>query len=310
MPQEADRTPRAITTEHVVPENTTPDRLDRYVAGTLPEYPSKKSAYKAIKRGDIHVNGACVSPELRVQGGQCIQLLASAKPRQRVLQMSVTVVYEDDWLAVIVKPPDIPVSGNHRRTITRALPANLTPSPQPDAMPWPHPVHRLDGPTTGLLVVAKTRSAAANLGQQFETRRVRKTYYAIATGQMTGSGTIDDPLDGRTAETTYSVLKTVRSASHGWVSALTLSPHTGRTHQLRRHLALRNHPIVGDTQYGHAEHLSPGNRLLLCATGVVIDHPNTQTEMAFSIPPPKKFSAWLHHEEGARDDRATTDSSS
>lgn len=301
-------TPRAVTTEHLVPEGTGTERLDRYVADTLPDYPSKKSAYKAIKRGDIQVDAACVSPDLRVHPGQVIQILACQAPKQRVLQIPLTVVYEDAWLAVVIKPADIPVSGNYGRTVTRALPANLAPSAEPDAMPWPHPVHRLDGPTAGLLVVAKTRAAAADLGRQFETRAVRKQYYAAVAGYMSGEGTILEPLDGRPAETKFQVQNATRSTTYGWISALDLFPHTGRTHQLRRHLALLGHPIIGDTQYGQQPENARNSRLLLCATGIKLRHPNTSAELDLSITPPDKFAAWVQHEENAWNERLATDS--
>jgi 23S rRNA-/tRNA-specific pseudouridylate synthase len=201
-------------------------------------------------------------------------------------------------MAVNSKPAGIPVSGNRFKTIAQALPHNLEPSACADALRIPLPVHRLDAPTTGLLVVAKTGTAMVELGRKFADREVRKCYHAVVFGTLTLSGKIDSPVDGKPAQSICTPLRTVSSLRHKSLTLVKLEPLTGRTHQLRIHMAEAGHPIVGDAQYGSEENVLKGKGLLLAATGIALRHPvfperkiNVQKGL------PHKFTALLEREE-------------
>ena len=146
---------------HSVPEGTTPDRLDRYASRVARFFASTSQAYLAAKKGLLQLNGEVVSPGRRVHPGDTLTSTIIHGPPRRVFTHPLQVLLEDAHLAVIDKPAGLLVNGNRHRTIERALPFNLLPSDEPDALSTPRPVHRLDVPTGGLLLVAKTALAAA-----------------------------------------------------------------------------------------------------------------------------------------------------
>ncbi|KAL3823187.1 hypothetical protein ACHAXA_010071 [Cyclostephanos tholiformis] len=227
----------------------------------------------------------------------------------------VPVIFEDDHMAIVDKPAGIVVyragggrgggaagSGGHGRdTLLSALSCVLTPSDiicdgdeRNVPLKRPHPVHRLDRPTSGLMVIAKTKAAAAHLAREFEYRRARKTYRAIVNGvPMTSSGedggsysewnTIDHDLDGKSAITEWRIIRKVRSlrGKDGQLSLLELRPKTGRYHQLRRHMAwVCKSPIIGDTTYDDADDSALRFRergLFLCSNEVELEHPYYNT---------------------------------
>ena len=211
------------------------------------------------------------------------------------------MVFEDEYLAVINKPPGIEVSGNKYKTIENALSINLKPSAQPDALPWPRPVHRLDYSTSGLLLIAKTSTAQRLLGQAFEERRIHKRYCAVVMGLIPTLGTVETPIDGLNALSEYEPVLTVPSLRSGHVSLVHLFPTTGRTHQLRIHMASIGHPIVGDPKYGEDGNTLKGKGLFLASIGLRFPHPVTQQEMNICIDAPPKFNALLEREQARWD---------
>ena len=270
-------------------------RLDLCAAQHIPALASRKAAYKCAKRGELLLNGEPASPHARIPQNATIHLLQPTRQPPRPYHLPVEVVWEDCHLAVVIKPPGIPVSGNYARTLERALPATLTPSPAPDAMPWPRPVHRLDAPTGGLLIVAKTASAMVALGHQFEERTVSKCYRAIATGRIETAMVIDTPLDGRAARTRLVPITCSPSPKTEWLTTLDIWPETGRTHQIRRHLALAGHPVLGDTEYG-VEPILRGKGLFLWAVALRFTHPALNATLALTIEPPAKFTTQCERE--------------
>lgn len=225
----------------------------------------------------------------------------------------VPVLYEDDHMAIVNKPAGI-VSyraeggrgggargGHGRDTLLSALPSVLTPSniqvsDENYPLKRPQPVHRLDRPTSGLVVVAKTKAAAVHLSEQFELRMAEKTYVAILDGfpqqpksdsvtTQDGWNVIDYDLEDKSsgrdksAITQWRVLQTVKSL-HGKSGVLTLvemKPRTGRFHQLRRHMAwVCKSPIVGDSTYECSLRLRKRG-LFLCSNEIMIDHPYYNT---------------------------------
>jgi RluA family pseudouridine synthase len=284
-------------TTHKVSVLTGETRILDYCRGIFPQLPSRKSVEKAFKKGLIYLNGESVETGRFLKLGDVIELKEPPAIQHKHFILDIEVVYEDDHLAIVNKPAGYPVSGNRFKTIAQALPHNLKPGTAPDALPVPLPVHRLDAATSGLLVVAKTRSTHASFGQLFEVRGVTKTYHAIAVGSMPEHGEITSPIEGLPAETSFKVLRSAPSLRNGHLSLVELQPRTGRTHQLRIHLASIGHPIAGDTLYGPANSTLRGKGLFLAATALRFPHPIfTETLVDVSIQQPNKFLALLDRE--------------
>ncbi|TNF24281.1 MAG: RluA family pseudouridine synthase [Deltaproteobacteria bacterium] len=274
-----------------------PERLDRVVAALFSEQlPSRAAAKSACKRGEVWVDGAPAEPSRLVSGGEEIALQPRSGPLPAIWDEPLEVVYEDDAIAVVVKPPGVLVSGNQHQTLVHALPANLKPSARPDALPRPQPAHRLDLATSGLVAVGKTASALAALNAAFAERRVHKRYRAVVNGRLEGAGTLSEPLDGRPCETRYAAVEHGPSVRCGWTTVVDLWPLTGRTHQLRRHLAGIGHAIAGDRLYGERRTTLRGQGLFLAAVELTLPHPDDGREITVEIPPPAKHAALLRRE--------------
>ena len=278
-----------VVFSHRVPDDPPRVRLDRYLADELPHFPSKSSVKKAAKRGEILVDGQKCDSGAFVIAGWCVEILQGAVPSPMVFQLPLDVVYEDETIAVVYKPPGFPVAGNRHRTLLHALPFNLERATGPEALQNPLPAHRLDAPTGGLVVVAKTRPALAALGHAFQQRLVDKEYRAVVVGRLEGEGSIDEPVDGRDAATRYQALLHTRSLKSQWLTTVALFPKTGRTHQLRRHMFHLGTPILGDSLYHREGLLFRGKGLFLCAVRLRFPHPMTTESLEIAIEEPAKF---------------------
>lgn len=231
-----------------------------------------------------------------VQPGQLLELMDLQQRPPKEYHLPLDVVFEDEFLAVINKPPGLEVSGNKFKTVENALSCSLKPSTQPDALPWPRPVHRLDYSTSGLLLAAKTASAQVFLGRQFEERTVHKRYCAIVMGKLESSGTLNDPINDLPAQSEYSAGESVPSLRSGHVTQVDLFPVTGRTHQLRIHMANLGHPIVGDQKYGEEGNTLRNKGLFLAAVELTFPHPATGENTTVSIEVPPKFASLMNRE--------------
>lgn len=316
------------------------------------EFPTFSKARKACRKRSVVVfreQGAKRQPTVartidRVHPGDSLgiqerqshgtysQLLSFAKP-----SFELPVVYEDDYMAIVNKPPGILVyedGGKGRGNIRYALPYVLNPpsSSIEDCLERPEACHRLDKPTSGLLVVAKTKSAIAHISRQFENRQVKKTYTALVHGvpneesspSITNKAAAemgfdvditdqeqlwhaaDSTQDGKPAFTLWRILKSHPSviSQSKYMSLVELKPKTGRFHQLRRHMAWDyGCPIVGDTLYGDEKegntyHFKRWRRgLMLCATKTTLQHPvDGEKVVSVSIEVPSKFTKYLQAE--------------
>lgn len=283
---------------HTVTTETQPIRLSDYAIGIFPQFPSKKGIKKAIKKGQVYINGAKANTGTWVKTGQKIELIALDQKPPKIYELDLPVIYEDEQLAIIHKPAGIVVSGNQFRTIQNALLHNLTPSKAIDGFKLPRPVHRLDYATSGLLLIAKTTTAAIHLGQQFANKTIQKRYQAVVQGQLSSpTGIIDTPIEGKPAITKYDVLQTVPSLKTDHLSLINLYPQTGRTHQLRIHLASLGHPILGDKVYHGDRPLLKGKGLFLAAVELTFEHPTSRELMNLKIEAPAKFNYRLKQEE-------------
>lgn len=270
-----------IIERHTVPVGIEKERLSDYLVGIFSHLPSRKSVKKAIDNKQVLVNGNRASTGLWVQPGMQIELLPKVK--KPVYELNIPVVYEDEHLAIVNKPAGLATSGNDFKTLENTLSFNL----KVVNGFQPQPVHRLDRATSGLLIVAKSAKSRILLGEMLADRKVKKLYHAIVHGNIEIPHKIDTPIDGKPATT---VILDVMPTSKQQFKLLKLSPHTGRTHQLRIHCARSGFPIVGDTLYG--DH-SIGKGLLLCATQLSFIHPINDTTIDVSIPLPRKFQKLL-----------------
>jgi 23S rRNA-/tRNA-specific pseudouridylate synthase len=155
-----------VVETHIVPSGIEGIRVDRYTRSVFDIFPSMKSIRRAIKRGEIRIDGKTCMPNALIRQGQILELTDPELPAPKPFRIPLKVFYEDDLLAIVEKPPGIPVKGNKHRTIENALQFNLEPTDERDALRWPMPVHRLDTPTGGLLIVAKTST-----GRHHQLRR-------------------------------------------------------------------------------------------------------------------------------------------
>lgn len=285
-----------IIDTHIVPLDIEKKRLSDYAVTIFSTIPSRKGIKKAITRGEVIVNGVVSETGYWVKPNDKIELLESSINPPKSYNLRLDVVFEDDYMAVINKPAGISVNGNQYRTIQNALIDNIKLSTQEDALRWGKPVHRLDNPTSGLLILAKTSKALMELGQQFENKEIQKTYVAIVKGKLPESGSIDFDIDGLSSQTDYELIKVVPSLKNEFVSFVKLFPKTGRTHQIRKHLAELCFPIVGDKLYNKDDSLLKGKGLFLCAIGLDLKHPITKVNLKVKIELPHKFISLLERE--------------
>ena len=248
-------------------------RLDKYVSEQYPEL-SRTQTQKLISDGFIRVNDRVAKAGLKLNAGDRLTIsLPPAAPSSLLPEaIPLNIIYEDDDLLVIDKPPGLavhPAPGHSTHTLANAILSHL-PS-LPDTGDWRRPgiVHRLDKDTSGVMLVAKNSAAHLNLTDQFKARSVVKAYLVLVKGHLTPEdGVIEAPIGrdhrhrermavvaegrGRQARTEYHVVNYM-----GNYTLLEVRPETGRTHQIRVHLAAIGYPVVGDKVYGvKSPHLS------------------------------------------------------
>jgi 23S rRNA pseudouridine1911/1915/1917 synthase len=281
-------------------------RLDKFVGEKCPGL-SRTHAQKLIAEGHVTVNGRAARPSLKLNTGDKIEVMIPPEPASRIApeDIQLDIVYEDEDLLVIDKPPGMavhPAPGTPGHTLVNAVLAYL-PGLEGDLDTLrPGIVHRLDKDTSGLIIVAKNRVAQADLSGQFKLRSVSKKYIVLVKGRLAPEkGVIEaaigrDPRHrqrmavvsrGREARTEYRVLKYIRGNS-----LLEIRPETGRTHQIRVHLAAIGFPVVGDERYGvKSPYLA---RQFLHASGLGFRLPSTGNYVEFESPLPPDLEQALH----------------
>jgi 23S rRNA pseudouridine1911/1915/1917 synthase len=280
---------------HIVPELPAPVRLQEYGVGIFNLAITKSALKKALKKQYITVNDAVASSATFITGGESIRLIIPEEvtPKKKLV-FPLEVLFEDEHLAAIHKPAGILVSGNSFKTIANALVQNIKRSNLPDATA-PQPVHRLDYATTGILLVGKTSSSIRALNKMFEDKEVEKTYYAITIGEMEDHGKITSEIDGKKSESTYLIIESVLSKRFGKLNLVQLKPHTGRRHQLRKHLSSIGNPILGDKEYGIENLILTGKGLYLHAWSLKFTHPFTTEKVYLKDEFPERFKKVFAH---------------
>ncbi|UYZ82580.1 23S rRNA pseudouridine(1911/1915/1917) synthase RluD [Entomomonas sp. E2T0] len=280
-----------------VPTELGGQRLDQIAAQLFSDY-SRSRLSTWIKEGKLTVNGAVLKPKDTVFSGALLALNAEQEAQGDWVAQNIklNVVYEDEALLVINKPAGLvvhPAAGHYEGTLLNAL---LYHAPELQNVPRAGIVHRLDKDTTGLMVVAKTLEAQTKLVEQLQARSVSRIYEAIVAGVVTSGGTVDAPInrhgvqrqkmavvaDGKKAVTHYRVLERFRAYTH-----IRVQLETGRTHQIRVHMAHINFPLLGDPVYGGRFRIPPASnptliqslkefpRQALHARFLELDHPTT-----------------------------------
>lgn len=269
-------------------------RFNAYCEEYVEEYPSKSGVKKAIVKGKLRLNGSFSKGDVWMKKGDVISVVDLELKPPKVFKLELEVLFEDSYMAVVNKPAGVTVSGNQFKTIVNCLPFNLKPSTEKDALPWPLPVHRLDNLTSGILVIAKTRKARVVLGQLFEEKKIQKTYHALVMGHLEGEGFMNDAIEGKPSKTFFKNITIIPSLQNEFLSLMELTPFTGRTHQIRIHLANLGYPVLGDTLY--AEKTLQHKGLFLVATKITLLHPVLNDEISIKIELPSKFKNRMKNE--------------
>lgn len=275
---------------HVVPKQTTTQRLQEYGVALFAHIPTKSALKKALKKKCIQVNGVIATTATIINGGETIIFTpAESNASDKKLKLRLTVLFEDEYLAAILKPAGILVSGNSFKTIANALSQNLCKSSKEDAVE-PQPAHRLDYATTGVLLAGKTAESIRRLNKLFEHKQIGKTYYAVTIGTMETQGTIKDPISNKEAITYFVREATVDSSRFKFLNLVKLKPKTGRRHQLRIHMAGLGNPILGDRDYTPEPLILKGKGMYLHASALEFIHPFTNQRHTITAPLPERFT--------------------
>lgn len=292
-------------------------RLDRVASDLIDGY-SRARLQIWIKDGTITLDGAVVPPRFRVQGGELIFAdlpeTASADTQVNAQPLALDIHYQDDHLLVINKPAGLVMHtapGNYSGTLQNGL---LHLDPALAGIPRAGIVHRLDKETSGLVMVARTLKAHNSLVQQLQERSVHRVYDAVLVGVPVAGGTVDEPIGrhpvdrkrmsvnekGKPAITHYRIARKFKRHSH-----IRVRLETGRTHQIRVHMAHVRYPLIGDVVYGGRRQIPGGvgdavkdavmsfPRQALNATELGIEHPDDGRQIKWQVPLPNDMRTLL-----------------
>ena len=326
-----------------VPREAAGQRLDQFLTAEIPDI-SRARVQQLLREQKALVDGSQCKASFKLRGGEQITILGDPQPaplRAIAEDIPLHIVYEDDDLAVVNKPAGMMVHAGagptederNRGTLVNALLHRFGALSEVGGKLRPGIVHRLDKATSGLIIVAKNDVAHRKLAQQFSTREIKKRYLALVHGwPKKDRGTVDAPISrdfirrtrmttrgqgGRSAVTHYEVREHIASP-YGKFALLDVHIETGRTHQIRVHMASLGHSVVGDTLYGAPAELKKANvplksgeksqqqqppvlklgRNFLHAAGIQFRQPRTGEALAFEAPLPPELSSFLERLRG------------
>jgi 23S rRNA pseudouridine1911/1915/1917 synthase len=283
-------------------------RLDQFLQARLADY-SRSRVQDWIKSGRVLVNGISQKPSFLLRGNEEIAVEPADLPPLHAFaeDIPVDVLYLDDDVIAVNKPAGLVVhagAGQHSGTLVNALLHRFQSLSSVGGDERPGIVHRIDKETSGVLLVARTDIAHRKLAEQFSTREVDKTYLALVQGVIVqNQGTLTAPItrdpvrrtrmtarlpQGRTALTTYKVLERLERFTYVEVKI-----GTGRTHQIRVHMASIGHPVAGDTLYGAAA--AARDRFFLHAWRISFTSPSSGKRIEVEAPLPPELVEWLHN---------------
>ena len=306
----------ATVHEFSIDESAAGKRLDKALAEALPDY-SRSRLKQWLEEGALTVDGISPAPKTVVAGGERVRLVVPETPHDESVapeRIQLNIIHEDAAILVLDKPAGLvmhPGAGNASGTLQNALVAY---DDSLAALPRAGIVHRLDKDTSGILVVAKTFAAHAKLVADLAERTVKREYEAVAVGVMTAGGHVDAPIDrhpvdrkrmavrdtGREAVTHYRVVTRYRAHTH-----VRCRLETGRTHQIRVHMAHIRYPLLGDATYGRrlalprdssdvfVDTLRTFRRQALHARKLGLTHPVSGEFMSWDAPRPADFESLL-----------------
>lgn len=308
-----------VTQSQFVPEDMAGKRLDQVAAKLFPDF-SRSRLQEWIKDAKLTVDGRQAKTRDKLIGGETLLLEVELEPQGewQAEDIPIDIVYEDEHILVLNKPVGLvvhPAAGNYSGTLLNAL---LFHDPEQIKIPRCGIVHRLDKDTSGLMVVAKTLAAQTDLVAQLQERSVSREYEAIAMGEFTGGGVVDEPIgrhprqrtkmavvpegldSGKEAITHYRIIERFAHHTH-----IRLKLETGRTHQIRVHMAHIQRPLVGDTTYAGRFKIPKGAsrtliealrdfpRQALHAAQLGLIHPATGEYCEWQAPLPKDIQELL-----------------
>ena len=269
-------------------------RLDRHCSKFIPQVSSLKRAKKWIKSGWITLNGKRAQTGWFVKIGDEI-LLTLPDELLPVWEKELQKFWEDEHLAVVYKPAGMPVHSQERRSLRHTLGFALQATKERDALVQFEPVHRLDNRTQGLMLIAKTAAARAQLGLDFaDHQSIHKVYQCVVVGEL-ADGESHQPIDDKSAHSRWQVLGVYDSAFTEKVSLVEVQIYTGRTHQIRKHMLAQGTPVLGDDLYTTGNPLRKKG-LFLAATQIGFVHPITDVQIYIYVPTPEKFYQRLRYE--------------
>ena len=285
------------------------ERADKYLAAQFPQY-SRSFLQKLFKDDKVQIQGSPVKASYRVDAEEITLTIPDAQPPDIVPEaIPLDILYEDDDLLVVNKPKGMvvhPAHGHYSKTLVNALMYHCKDSLSGiNGVLRPGIVHRIDMDTTGSLIVCKTDQAHKSIATQLKTHSIHRCYRAIVHGVIKEDcGTVDAPIgrhpvdrkkmavneqNGKRAVTHFRVLKRFRQFTY-----IECELETGRTHQIRVHMASLHHPLLGDTLYGPAKSPYKLQGQTLHAMTIGFIHPVTGNYMEFSAPLPAYFEELLH----------------
>ncbi|MCH2159991.1 MAG: 23S rRNA pseudouridine(1911/1915/1917) synthase RluD [Oleiphilaceae bacterium] len=311
----SEHTRESVEADFVIDMEHSGMRLDQAISELMPDY-SRSRLQQWIKQGALTVNGAVLKPKEKVKVNDFIELRAEleAQGEWKAEPVDLDIVYEDEAILIINKPVGLvvhPAAGNYSGTLVNGL---LHYDASLENVPRAGIVHRLDKDTSGLMVVAKTLQAHAHIVAQLQDRSMGREYEALVTGVMTGGGTVDEPIArhsqdrkkmavtpfGKNAVTHYRVVKKFDHHTH-----IRVKLETGRTHQIRVHMAHIGYPLVGDRTYAGRSKVPAGTspefkealkafpRQALHAKKLTLIHPLDEEEVSWEVDLPQDMQHLL-----------------